>query len=701
MDKVAIHSCYMTGQQCVYLRSLLSAEASGAFVLCPFTPEFNHLYEMHLSKMKLKEIGLRGRVRRADTVPRTGYVMCSRICYPIQQAGLVIADVTTDNLNVFYELGLAVALDKPLLILAHSERIPRHIRDFLNSSGLSKCTHYYSSVGPPIDDTWTSKYQRASLFGGSRDDDPTRLPSVPVFSNELKPYLQLDGPPLRAREAIVYDIVRSILSKLQKNRFLKGVARRCQVLLHERGDAERGMIISEDQIRKCIANLHDGLYCYHEQILISSFGQALREAEFLLLDTTLRDVETYFWFGVCHGMQREVIPMSLTDQRIPEVQLPFDIRTLWHVYGSLELHSIEEQLTQILTELIAKIISAQSVQNRESFWRPLVRSRTISFYMGTEQASHLASRQVMGEWDVRSFQEMASFASLCNPTLDVRIIKPAFRRDQYRPEHIDAYRDLLRDRIGMSHCIIIGTPDVNPVAEMALCALKGCEPFREHSAVAPLETQSQSPPRPDQFFVEGYVPFKNHLYEYSQPRPTTFFVQFNSRVPERGFLYFAKDLKYVGHLARQYIPRERLIPGDREQREEWGLLTHFVVAPNPFSKDYPNTDHRVILIMGVGGPATFGLAHVLTGTPPECYLYPWQRGMIGEFIGKSEDFLGKINGILHNHRAAEAIVEVTVVNNLASTNNQYEDSRECCRIELAQPISGVENPKPFYFVAPQ
>src|SRR5579871_4627912 len=106
----AIHRCYMTGQKCVYLRELLGSPSSGAFVLSPFSSDYNFNWRFNLSRLP-------GVVRRADSVARTGYVMCSRICYPLQQSENIIADITEPNRNVFYELGLACALGKKLLLI--------------------------------------------------------------------------------------------------------------------------------------------------------------------------------------------------------------------------------------------------------------------------------------------------------------------------------------------------------------------------------------------------------------------------------------------------------------------------------------------------------------------------------------------------------------------------------------------------------
>ena len=66
---------------------------------------------------RVKEI----HVERGDTEVASNYVMCSRICQRIQIADLIIVDVSHQNPNVFYELGMAIALGKLILPICFSE----------------------------------------------------------------------------------------------------------------------------------------------------------------------------------------------------------------------------------------------------------------------------------------------------------------------------------------------------------------------------------------------------------------------------------------------------------------------------------------------------------------------------------------------------------------------------------------------------
>lgn len=66
---------------------------------------------------RVKEI----HVERSDTDTASNYVICSRVCQRMQIADLIIVDVSHQNPNVFYELGMAVALGKLILPICFSE----------------------------------------------------------------------------------------------------------------------------------------------------------------------------------------------------------------------------------------------------------------------------------------------------------------------------------------------------------------------------------------------------------------------------------------------------------------------------------------------------------------------------------------------------------------------------------------------------
>jgi hypothetical protein len=100
-----------------------------AFVIMPFDPEFDEVYK-HLIAAPLADAGYV--VTRADDVEARQNVLAD-VVRGIADADLVVADVTTANPNVFYELGLAHAMGVPTVLIAQrdaAEEIPFDLRQY-------------------------------------------------------------------------------------------------------------------------------------------------------------------------------------------------------------------------------------------------------------------------------------------------------------------------------------------------------------------------------------------------------------------------------------------------------------------------------------------------------------------------------------------------------------------------------------------
>lgn len=105
-------------------------EESLCFVLMPFRDQFRRIYNDHI-KTTLVSIGLK--VLKSDDIFTTTEII-EDIWEYINKASIIVADVTGRNGNVFYELGIAHTVGKPVIILTQDENdIPfdlRHLRYF-------------------------------------------------------------------------------------------------------------------------------------------------------------------------------------------------------------------------------------------------------------------------------------------------------------------------------------------------------------------------------------------------------------------------------------------------------------------------------------------------------------------------------------------------------------------------------------------
>ncbi len=109
----------------LFTRPNYSQDGADVFVLMPFTPELKAVYDDHLKKVcnncKLS-------VARADDFFNTHDVMTD-VWAAIYRSRIVIAECSGRNPNVFYELGIAHTIGKPVVLITQSEDdVPFDIR---------------------------------------------------------------------------------------------------------------------------------------------------------------------------------------------------------------------------------------------------------------------------------------------------------------------------------------------------------------------------------------------------------------------------------------------------------------------------------------------------------------------------------------------------------------------------------------------
>ncbi|MCC6363844.1 MAG: hypothetical protein IT165_09985 [Bryobacterales bacterium] len=98
------------------------------FVVMPFRPELNFFY---LYTRAYLEDKFKIRVERGDTHVLTKAVM-DKIREQIIDATFLIGDVTGSNPNVFFELGIAQAIGRPVIYLTQDppDQVPVDVRQF-------------------------------------------------------------------------------------------------------------------------------------------------------------------------------------------------------------------------------------------------------------------------------------------------------------------------------------------------------------------------------------------------------------------------------------------------------------------------------------------------------------------------------------------------------------------------------------------
>ena len=98
-----------------------------AFVLMPFDPEFDKIFD-DLIKPALEEVGYD--VNRADSILSQQNIL-KDVVRGIAEADLVVADLTSVNPNVFYELGISHTMQKHTVLLTQSvEDVPFDLKSY-------------------------------------------------------------------------------------------------------------------------------------------------------------------------------------------------------------------------------------------------------------------------------------------------------------------------------------------------------------------------------------------------------------------------------------------------------------------------------------------------------------------------------------------------------------------------------------------
>lgn len=108
----------------------LMPQHTHCFVLMPFAEQFTEVFDAIIEALEDPEINFS--CSRADDVFGGGHII-EDIMRGIGNAGIVIADVTTKNANVFYELGIAHMvkdIEKVIILTQNMDDVPFDLRHF-------------------------------------------------------------------------------------------------------------------------------------------------------------------------------------------------------------------------------------------------------------------------------------------------------------------------------------------------------------------------------------------------------------------------------------------------------------------------------------------------------------------------------------------------------------------------------------------
>lgn len=121
------------------------------FVVCPFKEDFDAIYDDQIRPVVESELSMQ--CIRADEIYSNGPII-EDIWRLINEARVIVADMTERNPNVFYEVGLAHAIGKDVILLARDVNdIPfdlRHLRTIIYKNDFRGQKALYESLKKTI-----------------------------------------------------------------------------------------------------------------------------------------------------------------------------------------------------------------------------------------------------------------------------------------------------------------------------------------------------------------------------------------------------------------------------------------------------------------------------------------------------------------------------------------------------------------------
>jgi hypothetical protein len=608
--------CFMNGKSCIYERIIsekISAERERkpgapkkAFIIMPFNKKLDAMYKWVVNPFLVNggpenrpDPDHRYTPERADDITHLGYIMCEKICKKIQEADLVVVDVSFDNANVFYEFGLSVALRKTILPLCLEENWP-YRRKLLERLGITKVLEYerFKEIDKSIKDYFLQKEQ----FKTYTKFDEIEADHIQVLTYGTKDPAP-NSPAIQTVADFSYDF-GSFCRQSVKQAF-------SEIFSSSADETEDPLknYYKEEEIKR-FKNIEctdlDHVNCEH--VLAK-----LKSSACVLVDVSENKNANYFWLGFIHGMGANAIPIGVIKNREKSTELkeelPFDVRALWSISFP---EDNPEMLKSSLTDILESIYRERAKnRNRRRFWSQILADGAVSVFLGSRYLKNL-ERNALGDWDYRTAAEITSFLSSQKETIKVTLESPIAWRPKLAPAQKDEYASWLRSQLKDKNCIIVASADVNDLTEVALCDIFNHQKlFGKGDGTDRIQKPFEPIPEGEYRF-RGFIAYKkyspsvgrskggNRREEEIEEKENAFYKREANNQNERGFI--ARRGKMEAPVVQAHAS---LIEDDKGLKE---LLGQLIVARNPHGQK-----KWIIIISGISGPATLGIAQMLTG----------------------------------------------------------------------------------------
>jgi hypothetical protein len=525
-------------------------------MISPFGFPFDDLY-----KAIKKACDPAIKITRADQALQLGFVMCQRICRKILSANLIFADISNENPNVYYEIGLSYIWQKPIILLCSKSSSNKY-------RGLFK----HLSTSPQF-----------SIIEYSSIND---LKNKDIINNMISNPIKLDSGNIKR--------ARPLLELSDQSQYIDTN----NILPIVNGKISVTDIYSET-IKSCVAETKSLEYrwnCLNEVSLtedslidsnrINEIISYMTNSKITIIDTTHYHDEcnpyVYFFLGIAHGLQRDVIPITNTKLGRTE---PFDIRGLWQIYFD-DLDIFSKQFVMLLSELDKKYSEEKKQYYHKIIFDRFANKQQLEIVACARNQNNCAergpgARTNIDLWDYQTVSELSSFLSqLYQQTVRINLSNPV------TPDTPEEQKKVLIRTLSSSNSIIIGSADVSKLADNALSKLHNIR-YRNKSKEEILELRRG-------LREKGFIFYKSSAIEdsvfYSQPDE-------NNGVNDK-VIFYAHE--FTGSATLEDKVTKCI---------SYGVLT---IAANPFVQATDDETTYTMILSGYTGVSTFGLMRFLT-----------------------------------------------------------------------------------------
>jgi len=520
--------CFMNGKSCRFssqFSSKFPKDSPNAFVIMPFDPNFKAFYDWKLKKYLADKFDLtEGNIQTADEITNIGYIICEKVCNKIQESDQIFADVSLNNPNVFYELGLASGLQLPIILIKNTDnRIERKcVSTILSYFGSNNIFNYSVLSINELNDKSNSNIPR----------DGYPLPLIKRQARNLKisvlSFSNNDSSP-RSRENDLIDFgtliqvaaekaINDIITDLQESSKMEEPSSADLQSSEESYDGSDGLTksflkssneISDNPTKTVFSepwkyamqnyNASDFLNVDRQNMdckiesNFESVAKKIAESFCVIIDVSDSNPLAYFWLGYTHAMGFNAIPVNrirLINGK-PDNALAFDLNALWYAeYDENNPTRLRDDLRRTIISLLERDLPDWQ---RQAFWDRFPQESKLKVFMG---AIHHSSpeREVVGDWDVRAVSELFSYLPSIRNAAAIKLVTPIyspevaeveFKELYTKKEFNERFREGLDEELRGSNAIVIASPDVNPVTEYLLWKIYGIKEYNKNNELKP------------------------------------------------------------------------------------------------------------------------------------------------------------------------------------------------------------------------